>query len=103
MVGEKDAGNPRVITNLLIDGNSRGNLLALLLVHQIPVFLLTGFTAVLDCFALLALPQGGHLLWLPPAKHQAVDTVVYQARLDLPGVCSSLLFVFFKKLPAQTR
>ena len=102
MVGEKEIENPRVITILLTNGNGGGNLLALLLVHQLPVFLLTGFTAVLDYFALLALPQGHNLPRLPPTKHQAVDTFVQQARLDLPGVCSSHPFIFFKKLPAQT-
>ena len=86
MVGEKEIGNPRIITILLINGNGGGNLLALLLVHQLPVFLLTGFTAVLDYFALLTLPQGGHILGLPPVEHQAVDTFIQQARLDLPGV-----------------
>ena len=73
MLGEKEIENPRVITILLINGNGGGNLLALLLVHQLPVFLLTGFTAVLDYFALLALPQGGQLFRLPPVEHHAVD------------------------------
>ena len=88
-MGENHPGNPKVIADLLIRGNDGGNLLAVLLVHQLPVLLLAGFTAVLNHLALLALPQGGQLLRLPPVKGHAVDTFVQQARQDLLTVRSS--------------
>ena len=101
-MGENHLRNPKVIAYLL-RGNKGGNLLAVLLMHQLPVLLLAGFTAVLDHLALLALPQGGQLLRLPPFEHLAVDTLIQQARQDPIRVCSSHPLVFFKKVVSQTR
>ena len=87
----------RLVAELMIGGEltSGGNLLAMLLVHTLPVFLLARFAAVLNHLTLLALPQGGKLLRLPPVEHQAVHTLSRQSRLDLSGVCSSHPSVFF--------
>ena len=86
MVGEDAPGNTKLLVADLLIGDevtSDGNFLAMLLVHTLPVFFLAGFTAVLDHFALLALPQCGQLLRLLPVEHLAVETFVHQARLDL--------------------
>ena len=95
----------RLVAELMIGGEltSGGNLLAMLLVHTLPVFLLARFAAVLNHLALLALPQGGRILRLPPVEHQAVHTFVHQAKLSLSRVCSSHPSDFFKKGSDQTR
>ena len=98
MVREDAVGNIKLLVADLLIGDvqtSGGNLLAMLLVHTLPVLLLAGFAAVLNHLALLALPQGGKLLRLPPVEHQAVHTLVHQTRLDLSRVCSSHPSVFF--------
>ena len=79
MVREDAQRNPKLLVADLLVGDeltSGGNLLAMFLVHTLPVFLLAGFAAVLNHLALLALLQGSQLLRLPPAEHQAVHTFV---------------------------
>ena len=97
-MGEDAPGNTLLVADLLIGDEltSGGNLLAMLLVHRLPVLLLARFTAVLHHLALLALPQGGRILRLLPVEHLAVETFVHQARLDLSRVCSSHLSNFFR-------
>ena len=108
MVREDALGNQKLLVADLMIGDeltSGGNLLAMLLVHTLPVLLLARFAAVLNHPALLALPQGGKLLRLPPAEHQAVHTSVHQTRLVLSRVCNSHPSVFFnfKNVPLQLR
>ena len=59
-MGEDAPGNIELLVADLLKGDeltSGGNLLAMLLVHRLPVILLAGFTAVLNHLALAALLQ----------------------------------------------